>query len=222
MLAVVRVRSVHTLGRVAAHQPLARCNAVAATSLLRNGRALSTSATTMTEQDVLDAQKAWSDGVVAIGKAFMEGGDYKGLATAAASSIYGYDEGKVLFKPTRCAEVPFRPKPEEALSYFVGGHIKEDKGFAIQPWSKIVWDNHDIYCSGDVGLAMGEYARRPVPSGCCAEEFALTPDPPTRRYHFTDANTQAVSKVEYTFGYRKFAPGKVRIFLHHSSVPYKP
>jgi len=146
---------------------------------------------------VLTAQKAWSDGVVAIGKAYMEGGDYKGMATAAASDIYGYDYGKVLFKPTRCAEVPFRPKPEDALSYFVGGHIAEDTGFAIQPWSKIEWFNHDIYCAGDVALAMGEYK-------------------------FTDAKTAAVSKVEYTFGYRKHPDGNVRLFLHHSSVPFKP
>ena len=27
-------------------------------------------------------------------------------------------------------------------------------------------------------------------------------------------------RVEYTFGYRKNDDGKVRIFLHHSSVPY--
>ncbi|CAE7600326.1 unnamed protein product, partial [Symbiodinium microadriaticum] len=28
------------------------------------------------------------------------------------------------------------------------------------------------------------------------------------------------TKVEYTFGYKKNADGKVRIFLHHSSVPF--
>ena len=27
-------------------------------------------------------------------------------------------------------------------------------------------------------------------------------------------------RVEYTFGYRKNDDGKVRIYLHHSSVPY--
>ena len=28
------------------------------------------------------------------------------------------------------------------------------------------------------------------------------------------------SKVEYTFGYKRCGDGKLRIFLHHSSVPY--
>merc|ERR1719498_666834 len=39
-------------------------------------------------------------------------------------------------------------------------------------------------------------------------------------YYFTDASTGAETKVEYTFGYKKNDDGKVRIFLHHSSVPY--
>ena len=39
-------------------------------------------------------------------------------------------------------------------------------------------------------------------------------------YYFTCATTGDVSKVEYTFGYGRCDDGKVRIFLHHSSVPY--
>ena len=37
---------------------------------------------------------------------------------------------------------------------------------------------------------------------------------------FTDATTSQEVTVEYTFGYKKNADGKMRIFLHHSSVPY--
>merc|ERR1712048_1150492 len=40
-------------------------------------------------------------------------------------------------------------------------------------------------------------------------------------YYFTCATTGEKSKVEYTFGYQRCGDGKVRIFLHHSSVPYK-
>jgi hypothetical protein len=40
-------------------------------------------------------------------------------------------------------------------------------------------------------------------------------------YYFTCATTGEKSKVEYTFGYQRCDDGKVRIFLHHSSVPYK-
>ena len=39
-------------------------------------------------------------------------------------------------------------------------------------------------------------------------------------YEFTSAADGSVAKVEYTFGYMRCGDGKVRIFLHHSSVPY--
>merc|ERR1719379_1001554 len=91
------------------------------------------------------------------------------------------------------------------MSYFVGnkavktGGIAEDGGFAInggRGWSDVVYDNHEIEIKGDVAIAMGNY-------------------------YFTDATTGEKSKVEYTFGYQRCNDGKVRIFLHHSSVPFK-
>ena len=39
-------------------------------------------------------------------------------------------------------------------------------------------------------------------------------------YDFTCATTGDISTVEYTFGYQRCADDAVRIFLHHSSVPY--
>ena len=39
-------------------------------------------------------------------------------------------------------------------------------------------------------------------------------------YVFTDTTTKDEVTVEYTFGYKRCADGKPRIFLHHSSVPY--
>ena len=74
----------------------------------------------------------------------------------------------------------------------------EDAGFAInggKGWSNVVFDNHKIDVSGNVAIAMGNY-------------------------FFTSAADGSKTKVEYTFGYKKNADGKVRIFLHHSSVPY--
>merc|ERR1719310_82838 len=41
-------------------------------------------------------------------------------------------------------------------------------------------------------------------------------------YDFTCATTGDVTTVEYTFGYKRCEDGKVRICLHHSSVPYAP
>eukprot|EP00438_Fugacium_kawagutii_P004738 Skav210688 [mRNA] locus=scaffold346:121216:121868:+ [translate_table: standard] len=39
-------------------------------------------------------------------------------------------------------------------------------------------------------------------------------------YDFTSAADGSKTTVEYTFGYKKCQDGKVRIFLHHSSVPF--
>ena len=89
------------------------------------------------------------------------------------------------------------------MSYFVGckavqDSIAEDAGFAInggKGWSDVIFDNHQIVLSGNVAIAMGNY-------------------------YFTSAADSSKTKVEYTFGYKKNADGKVRIFLHHSSVPF--
>ena len=111
----------------------------------------------------------------------------------------------VLFKPTKARTYPFRPTPEEAMSYFVGGKnftggYDEDGGFAInggEGWGEVVFTNHAIDVTGPAAITMGTY-------------------------HFTNATTGAVVKVEYTFGYKRCAAdGKPRIFLHHSSVPYE-
>merc|ERR1712061_748339 len=62
-------------------------------------------------------------------------------------------------------------------------------------WSDVVFKNHQIKVTGDAAIAMGNY-------------------------FFTDADSGKKVKVEYTFGYGRNEDGKVRIFLHHSSVPY--
>ena len=59
---------------------------------------------------------------------------------------------EVLFKPTKASEVPIRHDYDQAVSYFVGAvaagddiGIKEDKGFAINPWT--------VRCSVASGLS---------------------------------------------------------------------
>ncbi len=42
-------------------------------------------------------------------------------------SQYAFDEGTVLFKPTKAAQKPFRSTKAEAISYFVGGEVSEEK-----------------------------------------------------------------------------------------------
>ena len=158
----------------------------------------------VTEQEVRTAQKAWADAIKSISKTYLDGGDYVAAAGKAAGELYGYGHTNVMFKPTKAKDVPFRPDASKAMSYFVGAKavsdgIAEDGGFAInggKGWSNVVFDNHQIDLNGNVAIAMGTY-------------------------YFTSAADGSKTKVEYTFGYKKNADGKVRIFLHHSSVPFE-
>ena len=151
----------------------------------------------ITEKDVIDAQNTWANAIVEIGKAYKEKGDYKTVAANTVDNLYGYDEGKVLFKPTKAADGQFRLTEEDALSYFVKGKIAEDDGFALQPWSKVRFENAGVSIDCNDAVAMGNY-------------------------YFTDVNTGKETKVEYTFGYRKNNDGKLLIDLHHSSLPFNP
>lgn len=75
----------------------------------------------ITEQEVLDAQKAWGEGIVRIGNVYLDMGDYKTAAIEHINNFYNYQEGVVLFKPTLASEKQFRTDFQGALSYFVGG-----------------------------------------------------------------------------------------------------
>merc|ERR1719421_2717965 len=110
--------------------------------------------TLMTKELIEAAQKAWGDGIVKIAKAHTDGGDYVQAATDHINDLYAYEESPVLFKPTLAAEEQFRPTFEKALSYFVASNkaCPEDKGFAIQKWSKVRFDG-DIITEGSVGMA---------------------------------------------------------------------
>lgn len=149
-------------------------------------------------REVLDAQTAWGEGIVRIGRAFAEGGDFRAAAEKHIDDLYGYDFGDVLFKPTKAAMDQFRLTKQGALSYFVGGDsdFPEDRGFALAPWTKVRFENAGTLVEGDAALAMGNY-------------------------YFTGKDGNEV-KVEYSFGYRKGDDGKLRIVLHHSSLPYNP
>jgi hypothetical protein len=158
----------------------------------------------VTRGEVIDAQNFWAQSIIDISTSFLTGGDYVGLAGDRAGKLYGYDHSNVLFKPTKAAQKQFRPTANDAMSYFVGhdaivGGFKEDQGFAINAkkgFSKVVFDNHQIDCHNEVAHAMGTY-------------------------EFTCATTGEISEVEYTFGYKRNPDGKVRICLHHSSIPYE-
>lgn len=150
----------------------------------------------ITAEEVAQAQKTWGEGIVTIGKAFTEKGDYVKAAENHLDTLYNFQTGEVLFKPTKAADVQFRMDRESALSYFVGGNEKygEDHGFAIHPWINVRFENAGTYINGDYAVAMGNY-------------------------FFTQTDGTEV-KVEYTFGYNKTEGGSLKINLHHSSVPF--
>jgi len=152
----------------------------------------------ITEQEVVQAQKAWGDGIVKIGQTYNAGGDYEKAASDHINQFYAYDLSLVLFKPTLAAESQFRSSFDGALSYFVGGNptYAEDKGFALRTWSKVRWQNAGIVNNScNMAVAMGNY-------------------------FFTPTNGEPEVKVEYTLGYVKDAEGDLRILVHQSSLPF--
>ena len=79
-------------------------------------------------EDVERAQQEWGDGIVAISGAHRNGGDYIGIATNHINTLYAYQIGPVMFKPTLAAIDQFRPTFESALSYFVASEQRLPRG----------------------------------------------------------------------------------------------
>ena len=78
----------------------------------------------ISSQDVADAQKAWGDGIVEIGRLYTAKGDYKAEAVKVLGDLYGWQSGlDVLFKPTKASNPAIRLDYDEALSYFVGAAL---------------------------------------------------------------------------------------------------
>lgn len=161
----------------------------------------------LTEDEVIQCQEQWARAIESISLAYLRGGHFVSAATDVAEKLYGYGHHDVLFKPTKASKHPFRTNAHEAMSYFVGADNLdnsekfrgEDLGFAInggKGWKNVVFNNHKIYIDDKIALAMGTY-------------------------DFTCATTGEITSAEFTFGYKRCSDGKVRIFLHHSSVPYK-
>merc|ERR1712217_548901 len=140
------------------------------------------------------------DGIIAISKSFTDKGDYEKVAREHIKSLYGYDQGDVLFKPTLAADKQFRGTFDGALSYFVAKNdqtpssvIPEDSGFAIKGWTAVRFENEGIDLYHSTAMAMGNY-------------------------YFT--NQDGETKVEYSFGYFLDSDGNLRISLHSSHLPY--
>jgi hypothetical protein len=155
----------------------------------------------ITKAEVEDAQRAWCGALVAIATEH----DTKGRAAAKAlagkvlDSAYGYDLGPVLFKPTlTVAPQTFRKTRAGALAYFVGDDqsYASDTGFALRGWRRCESQSPTILLTGASALSMGNVS-------------------------MWNAKGE-MTTVDKTWGYTRGPDGKLRIVLHHSSLPYKP
>jgi hypothetical protein len=153
----------------------------------------------ISETEVLAAQKAWGEALVAISSTYDTKGfqTAKDLAGKVIDAAYGYQFGPVLFKPTlTVAPQTFRTTRAGALAYFVGGDpaFPMDKGFALKGWRKVEIKNSAIFISGNTATTMGNVM-------------------------ITNKEGK-VTTVDKTWQFIKDDNGKLRIVLHHSSLPY--
>jgi hypothetical protein len=153
----------------------------------------------VTESEVLAAQKAWCGALVDISSTHASKGQAaaKALAEKVIDAAYGYQMGAVLFKPTlTVAPQTFRTTRAGALAYFVGGDqaFPKDTGFALKGWTKCDVANSAIFIAGDSATTMGNV-------------------------HITGKDGK-VTTVDKTWKFVKDDAGKLRIVVHHSSLPY--
>jgi hypothetical protein len=157
----------------------------------------------ITEAEVNAAQKRWCEALVKIGEVHRTGGNYRQVASQLIDELYDYQEGTVFFKPTQASGTDtFRPTKAGALAYFIGGDPnfpRDTKGFALEPWVKVNYDNtaapRGIQIHGDIAITMG---------------FVT----------LTSAAGQEI-KVDKTFVFRRGRDGKLRLCVHHSSLPFE-
>ena len=72
-------------------------------------------ASTISKSEVLDAQQAWADGIVAISKVYLDEGDYTARAKQHIQDLYAYGMGDVLFKPTLMIYLRTRRAPHHEV-----------------------------------------------------------------------------------------------------------
>ena len=142
-------------------------------------------------EEVKSFLNSWKEGVIEIGRVFLDGGDYHSCAVGFLSKHYAFDTDEVLFKPTFTKEVVFRNTKDLALSYFVKGDINEDNGFALKPWEQIELDELTILEEENLLAAMGTLKFKPL-------------------------NSEAISLVAFTFCFIVIK-GSLKIKIHHSS-----
>ncbi len=147
---------------------------------------------------MVDAQRLWISSFLAIAEAYRQGNDARSVAVQMIEGLYDYSRGPVLFKPTLAfGDQTFRTTFAGAVSYFVGGdpNFPNDKGFALNDWISVYPQNTHCLIDCSVGMTMGNFV------------------------FVKSSGSELV--VEKTFVFKSDATGKLRIVLHHASLPFK-
>lgn len=155
--------------------------------------------TPITQQQVETTLQAWCDGLINISKAYAQNQDYKTIAGQVLDNLYNYSETAVSFKPTLTYGTnTFRTTREGAAAYFIGGNTKypEDTGFALKGWTAARYVTSSMNTDGNIAIWQGNV--------------------------YIMGKDGKETMVDKTFGYKRGADGKLRIILHHSSLPYAP
>lgn len=173
--------------------------AIALASITTTALATTVVNQSISEAEVIGAQKAWCQALVDISSTYAKDGQpaAKALAEKVIDSAYGYQMGAVLFKPTlTVAPQTFRTTRDGALAYFVGGDaaFPKDTGFALKGWTKCESENAGIFITGKSATSMGNV--------------------------MVTNKDGKVTTVDKTWTYVKDEAGNLRIVVHHSSLPY--
>ncbi|CAL1153822.1 unnamed protein product [Cladocopium goreaui] len=154
----------------------------------------------ITEEEVKSVQAAWANAIKSISKTYLDGGDYVAAAAKAAGELYGYGHTDYTFGYKKNADGKVRiflhhsSVPYSVPAATPTAEITEEEVKSVQAaWASAIKSISKTYLDG------GDYI---AAAGKAAGEL----------YGYGHTN--------YTFGYKKNADGKVRIFLHHSSVPF--
>tara|TARA_B100001989_G_C24285253_1_gene338375 strand:+ start:71 stop:544 length:474 start_codon:yes stop_codon:yes gene_type:complete len=155
---------------------------------------------TINEGTLDQARNDWGLGILKISEAYESSGIDKArvVANEFLDNLYGFEFGPVLFKPTLSGgSKTFRPSKEGALSYFIGENLNypNDTGFGIKYWRKVDSDTSAIFIEENIAMWIGWVT-------------------------LVNNNGDEV-KVDKSWGYRKDDNGRLKIVLHHSSLPYE-
>ena len=155
---------------------------------------------TITEKELTEARNAWGKGLIDISSAYDIDGinEVTTLASVTLDNLYGFEFGPILFKPTLSGgNQTFRTDKEGTLSYFIGQNSKypSDTGFGLKSWRESKSETSSIFVENDIAMWMGWVS-------------------------LTNKDGDVV-KVDKSWGYKKNKDGKLKIVLHHSSLPYQ-